>query len=201
MQNNQPTPQEEIIQMDLINNPSYDSDWIAQCAKILSRKDNDITKDQLEKCNALQVTLFNEILESDDKDKAVSTVKTLLNNTDLNTTQMRLYWIGISRGLTENIMERFLNPSIQYAKSNYVIQALIDGYTGITEYMDYSAAQIAEIYAGMKDDIDYKKYTNIEYSADFMNFIRHGLCLGIDMTIKTNFCEVNIINEAEDDCN
>ena len=98
-------------------------------------------------------------------------------------------------------MARFLNPSIQYAKSNYVIQALIDGYTGITEYMDYSAAQIAEIYAGMKDDIDYKKYTNIEYSADFMNFIRHGLCLGIDMTIKTNFCEVNIINEAEDDCN
>ena len=63
MQNNQPTPQEEIIQMDLINNPSYDSDWIAQCAKILSRKDNDITKDQLEKCKASRLTLFNEILE------------------------------------------------------------------------------------------------------------------------------------------
>ena len=202
MNQNQISPQEQAYQLSLINNPKYDSDWVAEAAKILSNEDNPLTEGELAELNALQLSVINEILASDksteDKNDIINT---LFGYKDLNATQMRLYWIGISRGLTENIMERFLNPSIQYAKSNYVIQALIDGYTGITEYMDYSAAQIAEIYAGMKDDIDYKKYTNIEYSADFMNFIRHGLCLGIDMTIKTNFCEVNIINEAEDDCN
>ena len=67
----------------------------------------------------------------------------------------------------------FLMPSQRkypYAKSNYAIQAICEGFTGITEYLnDFNANQIAEIYAGMKDGVDYKIYAKPEYSAESCN--------------------------------
>ena len=107
-----------------------------------------------------------------------------IDHADLNATQMRLYWVGIKNGLTEAIMSRFLNPEISYAKSNYAIQALTEGFTGITEYLDdFDADQIAEIYTGMRDGIDYKIYAKPEYPAEFMNFIRHAIMTGIHLVI------------------
>lgn len=194
---NQITPEEEMIQLQLINNPAYDSDWVAIAAKILAREDNDITEEDLAKFSASKLSLFNEILESDDHDKAASVVKTLLAHEDLNDTQMRLYWTGINKGLTENIMEQFLDASIPYAKSNYIIQAILDGFTGITEYIDFNAAQITEIYAGMKDGVDYKQYAMKNVPAEYMNLARHALCFP-NVELITSF--YNISTKSADDC-
>lgn len=193
---NQISPEEEMIQLQLINNPAYDSDWIAFAARILAKESDNITEKDLAKLSASKLSLFNEILESDDHDKAISVIKTLLLHNDLNDTQMRLYWTGINKGLTENIMEQFLDASIPYAKSNYIIQAILDGFTGITEYIDFDAAQITEIYAGMKDGIDYKQYAMKMVPAEYMNLARHALCFP-GVKLMTDFYDITTEDENE----
>ena len=98
-------------------------------------------------------------------------------------------------------MVRFLNSNIPYAKSNYAIQAICEGFTGITEYLnDFNANQIAEIYAGMKDGVDYKIYAKPEYSAELMNLIRHAMVTGINVTLTfgNSSIEVNPPVETEE---
>ena len=202
MNQNQISPQEQAYQLSLINNPKYDSDWIAEAAKILSNEDNPLTEGELAELNALQLSVINEILASDksteDKNDIINT---LFGYKDLNATQMRLYWIGLKNGLNNNIMVRFLNSNIPYAKSNYAIQAICEGFTGITEYLnDFNANQIAEIYAGMKDGVDYKIYAKPEYSAELMNLIRHAMVTGINVTLTfgNSSIEVNPPVETEE---
>ena len=201
MNQNQISPQEQAYQLSLINNPKYDSDWVAEAAKILSNEDNPLTEGELAELNALQLSVINEILASDksteDKNDIINT---LFGYKDLNATQMRLYWIGLKNGLNNNIMVRFLNSNIPYAKSNYAIQAICEGFTGITEYLnDFNANQIAEIYAGMKDGVDYKIYAKPEYSAELMNLIRHAMVTGINVTLTfgNSSIEVNPPVETE----
>lgn len=187
--NNQISPQEAALQMDLIKNPKYDSDWIAEAAKALADEKCPLEVSDLAELNALQIMVINEVLSSKDKEPEEITkiIQTLFNNRNLNATQMRLYWVGLKNGLSENIMSRFLNPNIPYAKSNYVIQAICDGFTGITEYIDdYDTNQIAEIYAGMKDGVEYKLYANPRFSSEFMNLVRHAMLTGIHLTISTD---------------
>lgn len=202
MNQNQISPQEQAYQLSLINNPKYDSDWVAEAAKILSNEDNPLTEGELAELNALQLSVINEILASDksteDKNDIINT---LFGYKDLNATQMRLYWIGLKNGLNNNIMVRFLNSNIPYAKSNYAIQAICEGFTGITEYLnDFNANQIAEIYAGMKDGVDYKIYAKPEYSAELMNLIRHAMVTGINVTLTfgNSSIEVNPPVETEE---
>ena len=202
MNQNQISPQEQAYQLSLINNPKYDSDWVAEAAKILSNEDNPLTEGELAELNAMQLSVINEILASDksteDKNDIINT---LFGYKDLNATQMRLYWIGLKNGLNNNIMVRFLNSNIPYAKSNYAIQAICEGFTGITEYLnDFNANQIAEIYAGMKDGVDYKIYAKPEYSAELMNLIRHAMVTGINVTLTfgNSSIEVNPPVETEE---
>ena len=202
MNQNQISPQEQAYHLSLINNPKYDSDWVAEAAKILSNEDNPLTEGELAELNALQLSVINEILASDksteDKNDIINT---LFGYKDLNATQMRLYWIGLKNGLNNNIMVRFLNSNIPYAKSNYAIQAICEGFTGITEYLnDFNANQIAEIYAGMKDGVDYKIYAKPEYSAELMNLIRHAMVTGINVTLTfgNSSIEVNPPVETEE---
>ena len=202
MNQNQISPQAQAYQLSLINNPKYDSDWVAEAAKILSNEDNPLTEGELAELNALQLSVINEILASDksteDKNDIINT---LFGYKDLNATQMRLYWIGLKNGLNNNIMVRFLNSNIPYAKSNYAIQAICEGFTGITEYLnDFNANQIAEIYAGMKDGVDYKIYAKPEYSAELMNLIRHAMVTGINVTLTfgNSSIEVNPPVETEE---
>ena len=202
MNQNQISPQEQAYQLSLINNPKYDSDWVAEAAKILSNEDNPLTEGELAELNALQLSVLNEILASDKStDDKNDIINTLFGYKDLNATQMRLYWIGLKNGLNNNIMVRFLNSNIPYAKSNYAIQAICEGFTGITEYLnDFNANQIAEIYAGMKDGVDYKIYAKPEYSAELMNLIRHAMVTGINVTLTfgNSSIEVNPPVETEE---
>ena len=200
MNNNQrqATPQEAECQLYLIQNPGYDSDWVGEASKILTNQLIELSETDLVKFNALQLSIFNMIIESDkDDDTKVKVINTLMES-DLNATQMRLYWIGIDHGLSENIMARFLDKNIPYAKSNYAIQALVDGYTGITEYLDdFNANQIAEIFTGMKDGIDYKIYAKPEYPADMMNLIRHAMATGFN--VRLHFVRDDVSIEVNTD--
>ena len=117
--NNQISPQEAALQMDLIKNPKYDSDWIAEAAKALANEKCTLSESDLAELNALQLMVFNEVFSSDkDAEEVKRIITTLFVNRNLNATQMRLYWIGLKNGLSENIMSRFLDKNIPYAKSN-----------------------------------------------------------------------------------
>lgn len=184
--------EEQEWQMKLIKDPAFDSDWIAEAAKLLANGDAMITLEEIRGLDANKIKLFNEIAESETFD--IDCLITLLNNKNLNATQMRLYWLGVSKGLDLVDMKTFLDPSIPYARTNFMIQALIDGHTDILKYIDYSAEQIAEIYSGMKDDIDYRVYADKKYSSDFMNLLRHALCTGMKMDIVLEDQKISINN-------
>lgn len=201
MANNQISQQEAEFQMFLIQNPKYDSDWIGEAAKILSNKENIFTEDDLANFNALQLMVMNEILSSGKSTEEIESVLKILfiDNANLNATQMRLYWVGRKNGLTEDVMNKFLDPEIPYAKSNYAIQAITEGFTGIIEYLDhFDASQIAEIYTGMKDGIDYKIYAKPQYTAEFMNFIRHAIMTGINLQITAGEDIIIEVNKPEE---
>ena len=189
----QATPQEAECQLYLIQNPGYDSDWVGEASKILTNQLIELSEADLVKFNALQLSIFNMIIESDKDDNVKTNAINALMSSDLNATQMRLYWIGISRGLNENIMARFLDKNIPYAKSNYAIQAISEGFTGITEYLDeFDASQIAEIYTGMKDGVNYKLYAKSEYPAEVMNLIRHAMETGLNVKLHFALNDISV---------
>ena len=169
---------QEEWQLELIENPKYTSDWINEASKILANEKNKFNEENLSYFDALELNVMNDILDSDYND-IESVLNTLfIENNGLNATQMKLYWTGIYKGLLAGKMKKFLDPSIPYAKSNYAIQALLDGYDEILDYIDdYNPSQIAEIYSGMKDGINYKLYAKPELSSDVMNLVRHALCV------------------------
>ena len=181
---------EEQLQTELIKNSKYDSDWIAEASKILSFTE-DVTEEMITDLNAVQLRVINEVIS----DSEVSIDINILLDKNLNATQMKLYYIGIKKGLTSKIMEQFLNPDIPYAKTNYMVQALLDGFTGITEYLDFSPDQIAEIYAGMKEGVNYKIYADSDLPAEYMNFIRHALSLEMAFSIKTKYGTIEYNNK------
>ena len=79
-------------------------------------------------------------------------------NPELNATQMQLILIGYEKGIISKHMELFFNPNIPFSTSNYIIQALAEGYNDMINYIDFDSDQIYEIYAAHKDNVNYETY-------------------------------------------
>ena len=172
-------PKVEAITSYLVNNPKYESDWIAEASTILAKDIDYLTEEALAKYPAGKLKVVNEILADD-----INININMLLESGLNWTQMELYYAGIKNGVSEEDMKIFLNPEISYAKSNFAIQAIIEGYNDIVNYMDYSVDQLVEIYACMKEGIDVKAILAISNGdVKVMNFIRHGINIGLECTL------------------
>lgn len=174
-------PKVEAITTHLVNNPKYESDWIAEASTILAKELDYLTEDVLAKYPAGKLKVVNEILAEESVDIDII----MLLESGLNWTQMELYFAGIKNGVSKEDMEIFLNPEISYAKSNFAIQAILEGYTDIVKYIDnYSVDQLVEIYACMKEDIDVDNVLKYVDDPKVINLIRHGINLGYSASVE-----------------
>lgn len=168
----------KTITTELLRNPKYSSSWIDAASDILASEKNTFDIKKLEEFNGEQLAMIKDAIEGD----IVSDINKLAVK-ELNATQMQMYIIGIQKGIPEEKMDIFLNPNIPYAKSNYILNAMVEGNYDLINYISFSPDQIFEIYAGYKDSVDYKSYANESITSENMALIRHALKFGKDISL------------------
>ena len=184
---------EEAI-LHLMKNSWYDSDWVNIAADLLSQPMlnvdgslGEFKEIDLARLNAKQLSIVSDAVTAN-KNLKDSGVERLIPIKDmifagLNATQMEILKIAFAKEeLSEEqhyILRGMIDKNISYAKLNFLVRGVVDGFTEITNYHDdFDAAQLAEIYSGWKDEIDYKIYAKPKISGDDMALLRHALVIG-----------------------
>lgn len=176
---------EQIIQ-DLIKNPKYDSDWVNKAAELMTTYGLSQAC-TLAKYNAQQLDVLLQAYKTygaDGPNQDLDFID-LISNPELNVTQMQILFTVKVKGNIDNRRIRILaDPEIAYAKSNYISQAMIDGFfmAEIIDVKSLDAAQIYEIYCGWKSEINYAAYADINISAEHMGLMRHAMEVGFTVT-------------------
>ena len=168
----------EALKDALLTNPKYDSGWIDNAVELIC--DFEYSEGCCEEYTGEQLSILlqaNKQYHDDDK------FQIMINNPDLNTTQMTLLITAKSKGINTENLKIFADPNIPFSISNYALQAIIDGLdiTNIIDITEYTADQIYEIYAGFKTGVDYTKYISPIIPAEHMGLIRHALEIGLDV--------------------
>lgn len=165
------------IQAYLLKNPKYSSEWIDLASTLMTEHDYDEEILKLFNPDQLKVIL-----------SAIGKVEdiNLLINPELNSTQMQILVSGYSNGLTTNQLLPYFDPKISYAKLNYALAALSEGFD-MGKYVEnnYDELQIYEIYSGYKSGIDYTKYDSVDNDPTMMGLARHALELGHEIEFNT----------------
>lgn len=165
--------------LKLSDNPKYDSNWVKYASDILSREADPVyTEEFLSNFDALQLTVLIEMLDNEEMtiDRII-----LIFNKCYNADQMKLLYIAETMGILD---DRLLDPNVTYVKMKFIIDAAKIGFNDLIEYLDYSNAQIEEIYSGFADGIDYKSYAYKHIPAEDMQLLRHALCIGKDVVYE-----------------
>lgn len=168
---------------ELLNNPDYSSSWINQAAKIMAEFDKD--EAFLKPFNTEQLDVIYDALKYINNNGSGYIDINDIANPAFNATQMSLVLTGYIRDIPIEILAKFISPNIPYAKSNYLVQAYIDGFN-MTDYINYDHEQIYEIYAGFMNKVDFKLYDKSYISAKIMGLIRHALEIGAESISYNN---------------
>lgn len=168
---------------ELLINPIYSSSWINQAAKIMAEFDQQ--ESFLKPFNTEQLEVIYDALKfiNDNGSKYIDIND--IANPAFNETQMRLILTGYIRDIPVEILAKFVGSKIPYAKSNYLIQAYIDGFD-MSDYINYSHEQIYEIYAGFINKVDFKLYDKSYIPSKVMGLIRHALEIGAESVSYNN---------------
>lgn len=165
----------------LLANPKYSSNWISIAAKILGEFDDVVSLADLTNFDAEQLEVIYD-LEKYIRDNLSSftdsgySLRTRFSSS-YNATQLRLILTSYVKNVPTEIIDLFISPDIPYAKSNYLIQAYIDG-TDMREYIDFDHEQIYELYAGIINGVNITVYDKKDIPAEKMGVIRHALEVG-----------------------
>lgn len=165
----------------LLANPKYSSNWISIAAKILGEFDDVVSLTSLTDFDAEQLEVIYD-LEKYIRDNLSSftdsgySLRTRFSSS-YNATQLRLILTSYVKNVPTEIIDLFISPDIPYAKSNYLIQAYIDG-TDMREYIDFDHEQIYELYAGIINGVNITVYDKKDIPAEKMGVIRHALEVG-----------------------
>lgn len=167
------------IENDLITNPKYSSTWISVAAKLMA--EFCLSEDILVDLNTEQLEIIYDLEKyiSTHPDYHILDIVEREYFSKYNATQLRLILTAYMKEVPAEIITKFIAPEIPYAKSNYLIQAYIDGYD-MSSYIDFDHEQIYELYAGYVNNVDTSKYDKIDISAEKMGIIRHALELKMD---------------------
>ena len=108
---------------------------------------------------------------------------------EFNATQLQLLGIliGYIKANPDKDSDKFnvlFDPEIPYAKSNFVIKGIIEGYDDMIDYIDFEPDQIYEIYAGHKDEVNYKEYAHERISDKIMGVMRYAMVNGLKYTLS-----------------
>ena len=185
---------------ELINNPKYDSEWIGSVAEIISKNfekedytdakaKNDIA--EYKYYNAGQMEIIKQGLLAPEPYDLIAEIldhNALAAPFEYNATQLQL--LGILVGYIKSNpdkdsfnLNKLFSPDIPYAKSNFIIKGIVEGYDDMIDYIDFEPDQICEIYAGHKDGIDYKKYAHAKISDKLMGVIRYAMINNLKYTL------------------
>lgn len=166
----------------LLANPRYSDKWISIAAKILADFNN-ISETSLLDFNADQLEVIYD-LERYIKDQELNDLPARALRQEFtpeyNATQLRLKLTAYMRDVPPEIINKFIAPEIPYAKSNYLVQAYIDGHD-MNWYVNFNHEQIYELYAGLVNGVDINKYDKKYISAEKMGVIRHALEIGLNV--------------------
>lgn len=173
---------EKELELQLLDNSKYSSGWIQNAVHLMTKCG--LTEEELSGFDTEQLQLIVSMFTSAEQNNEIWIGGFL--NPQLNATQMQLLITGYSHGLTTEQLKPYFNPEIPYAKSNWAITGLAEGFD-ISAYIDdYSKDQIYEIYAGLKDGIDISIYDKIDIPAEKMAIARHALVLGLKPQFDEN---------------
>lgn len=174
----------EILTQELIKNPAFSSDWVKYAVDIIEITGARYNVDFLKPFHSAQLGVMLEIVKFNaDKENEDKIPEDIIFNTCMNETQMTILMNAYKNdNLKEKrniIDEKLADCDLSYAKMNYAINALADGFDEIIDYIDeYDHNQLYEIIAGYYDGIDYKKYADKSIPSEEMELIRHILVLG-----------------------
>lgn len=176
----------KLLESKLLKNPMYGSTWIDLAVKILTGS-NMLSESKLAEFDAEQLDIINAAIEYNKKNEDKPIDITILCDPKLNATQMRLIFAGQQNGVPDDILKNIVNPETPYATSNYILQALIDGYNMLKYVKGYDNDQVYEIYAGLHNKLDIGIYDNPNIDAKTMGIIRHALEVGkkVEYDIET----------------
>lgn len=173
---------EKELELKLLDNPKYSSGWIQNATHLMCKCG--FSEAELSKYDTEQLQLIVSVFTSAEQNPEIWIDGFL--NPELNATQMQILLTGYSHNLTTEQLKPYFDPSIPYAKSNWAIAALAEGFD-ISEYIeDYDKDQIYEIYAGKKDGIDVTVYDKVDIPAEKMSLAHHALVLGLKPQFDEN---------------
>lgn len=185
---------QKAIEMQLIKNPKYSSFWIENASYLMEKYG--MSEELLAKYNAEQLEMIKSVATSKESNDEIYLAGFL--NPDLNATQMQIILTGYSHNLKTEQLKPFFNPNIPYAKANWAIAALCEGYD-LLKYIErgYDEDQIYEIYAGLKDGVDVSVYDDISIPAEKMAVAHHAMVLGLTATFTAEPSNNLIISGGE----
>ena len=174
----------EQIASKLADVPNYDANWVEIASTIMAT--HDVDRDILEQFSSEQLHILNEVFNEDvkthpDKQQYIN----LICNPELNLTQMQIIATARSKGVKLDWIKLISDPSLPYAKSNYISQGMVDGFNMfdmIPDFYKYDSDQTYELFAGIKSNVDFKIYMDPDIPAEVMGVARHAMQL--DMTVK-----------------
>jgi hypothetical protein len=179
---------ENEIQEGLLVNPKYSSDWIKCTTQLIANGDMD--EETAAKYIAPQLTVLSDAIRYC-KDKGLSQeFVECISNPELNDTQMRVLFIAFQNGAPIDVIKFYANPEIPYDKINYLLSAMTEEGVDLRDYVDFRGDQIYEIYAGVKDHVDYTAYAYKEIAADEMSLLRHAMAIGKSISYDTKTKEM-----------
>lgn len=197
------TTKNDIIK-ELINNPEHDSEWIGSVAEIISKnlEKEDYTNADIRldvntymKFNAGQMEVIKQgLLAPENPYDLISEIDHRSDSAvafEFNATQLQLLGIliGYIKSNPDKDSDKFnilFNYEIPYAKLNFVIKGIVEGYDDMVDYIDFDPDQICEIYAGHKDGVNYASYASKDIPDTVMGAIRYCLNNNITFTINDN---------------
>ena len=160
----------------LLENAKYSSEWINIASKLIAA--GQLTEELASKYSASQLSVFDDVLNESKDREGVDKLLEIMLNPELNDTQMRVLYIAFQKGVPVETLEIYANPEIPYNKTNYILSAVAEDKVDLSDYIEFSADQIYEIFAGVKDGVDYKQYAKKCISAEDMSLYRHALAIG-----------------------
>lgn len=178
----------QFIIDQLIKNPKYDSEWIDKASTLLAIDDS-FSTDILETLSADQIEVLSDAIISNNSDNPNKVnINSLTNNGkyDLNATQMKIISAGYKNGISDEVMQNFLDPNIPYVISNYIVHGIVEGFDMLKYLNGYDKDQVIEIYSAFKDGIDFYQFAIPSITAQEMYIIRCAINVGMNAYFNDN---------------
>lgn len=181
------TNEAKNIQAKLLKNPKYDSDWIGVATTIIANGYMGEVACSL--YNSNQLIIIQDLFENKDNIAEFEEIRNIIMAPELNATQMRILLSAALKGVTAVILKKFSSPELPYEKTNYLLEAAGTDKVDMSDYINYDADQIYEIFCGIRTGINYEIYAHKAISAEKMGIARHALDVG---------CQVSVLKSSED---